>query len=207
MNRPQGSLRLPRPAALLRRNVFYAFARAGVLTVSALALAGCGLFAKDKAPPPCPRVSLLSDASHETRFADGPGRDIIDIVLEAEVTDVKRACQYEVDDKTETGKIETQLLVSLDLSRGPAAKSRETTFSYFVALTDAAHNVLQKQVFPNKVEFPPNRSRVAWTDEAVTITIPLVAKQTGRDFEVYVGLQLTPDEVEYNRTKQTAPAR
>lgn len=177
-------------------------------TVSALVvvLGGCEAFKAEKIPP-CPEVLVLADAESGIRFAPGSGLDIIDIVYEAEVQRVAGACQYEIDKETGEGTLSVELGVEIRLARGAANKDRIADFGYFVALTDAQSQVIQKSAFPARVEFPGNQSRLIWKDEPVTVSIPIKKDQTGRDFDIYVGLDLTPEQVEYNRQKRASQNR
>ena len=157
--------------------------------------------------PPCPEILLLADTVKQTRFAEGPGRDIIDIVHEAEVTRVIGACEYDVDDDTGEGTIDVELSVAIELARGNANADNKAKFGYFVALTDLDEKVLQKGVFDGEAEFPGNQSRILWRDEPVTITIPIKKGVDGSQFELFVGMDLSRDEVEYNRTHRSTLGR
>ncbi|MDP6804266.1 MAG: hypothetical protein QF902_02900 [Rhodospirillales bacterium] len=58
------------------------------LPVLALVAGGCdsiGSLFEDEAPPPCPRIAVVPDASTITKFRAGPGRDIIDILYEGNI--------------------------------------------------------------------------------------------------------------------------
>lgn len=180
--------------------------RAAALTVAALAVASCSLFEKEVALQ-CPRLAVLADAASLTRFAEGAGRDIIDMAFEAEIESVGGTCEYDIDDDTQEGTLDAQIAVTFRVSRGQANRDRKATFGYFVRLTDLERNILAGDTFRGVFEFPGNQSRIVWTDEPVTLTIPLKAKQTGRDFEVFVGLELTREEVDYNRKARAVRPR
>ena len=83
--------------------------------------------------------------------------------------------------------------------RGAADRERRATFTYFIAVTDQKKTVLNKNAFDAKVEFPGNRSRVTLTDAAVNLNIPLKAGQSGSDFQIIVGFQMSREEMEFNR--------
>ena len=46
-----------------------------------------------------------------------------------------------------------------------------------------------------------NRTRLVYEDQPVVLSIPLKAGAIGPDFLVYVGFQLSPEELQYNRQK------
>jgi hypothetical protein len=65
--------------------------------------------------------------------------------------------------------------------------------------------VVNKQIFEMDVPFPGNRTRVTVrdSDPPVSIDIPNVGESAAFDYEIIVGLQLTPEELDYNRQGQT----
>lgn len=189
--------RRPRRAALL--------AGATALAMATLATSSCSMF-DQSVPPPCPSVSVLGDASRITKFVDGPGRDLIDVRYEAQIADAAGSCTYDVDKDTRAGKLDVEMTVVMDLSRGPADREGQAQINYFVALLGKDQAILNKQHFNATVAFPPNTSKLAWQDEPVYLSIPLAAGQTGRDFQIFVGYDLTQEEVRFNR-KQTREVR
>lgn len=158
-----------------------------------LAGASCSLF--DSTPQhPCPQVGVPRDAATLTRFRPGQGRDLTDVIFDARVQDVKLSCTYNSDGA------DVDLLVVLRVDRGPASQERSATVPYFVAITDPQRHVLAKQVFTKTLAFPPNVSRVTDSDESEEL-IPLPKGKSAQRYGVVVGMQLTPDELKYNRDK------
>jgi hypothetical protein len=158
-----------------------------------LAGASCSMF--DNTPQhPCPQAGVPRDAATLTRFQPGPGRDLTDVIFDARVQDVKLSCSYD------SKGANVDLLVMLRVDRGPASQERSATVPYFVAVTDPQHNVLAKQVFTKTLAFPPNVSRVADSDETEEL-IPLPKGKSAQRYGIVVGMQLTPDELKYNRDK------
>ena len=90
--------------------------------------------------------------------------------------------------------------------RGPANHDREAQFDYFVSVVDSERDVLNKQIFGVTVKFPGNLTRVSLTDNdpPVTVDIPLAAGRDATDYQIFVGFQLTPDELEYNRRRRNS---
>lgn len=156
------------------------------------AVASCSA-GKPKEGLPCPQVSMLADTSRITKFREGPGRDITDIEYEAEIGAYKGECVYKDDDS-----VELTLTVAIDAMRGPAAAGNTIETSYFIAIPAFYPSPAAKSVLPIRVEFPENISKVRFRDEDVVMRIPLKGK-AGTEFEVFLGFQLTPDQLEYNR--------
>ena len=186
-----------------------------VLVLAAgMVLAGCGaydsmqesIFGKEKILA-CPRVSVLPEGASLTKFLPGPGRDIIDIVYQGEIRDVLRSCEYDIDDDTNTGTVAVELFLVIGAERGAADRERRADFTYFVAITGGERTVLNKNTFDAAVAFPGNISRLTWTDDKpMTLNIPLKAGQSGSDFEIIVGFQMSREEMEFNsRRRARAP--
>lgn len=173
------------------------------LKVAALGLLAASLAAcstPDVAPPPCPEVVIPSDGSKLTRFKTGPGRDIIDVMFEATVTEYAEACEYNIDE-TGAGDVTVYIAPLIETERGPADQQGQATYEYFLAVLDSNKKVLEKARFPITIPFSQNMTRVRWQlKEPNVITIPLAAGQNGADFQVFIGLQLTRAELEYQRS-------
>lgn len=188
-------------------------ARSSLVAAVGLALAGCGvydsmsesLFGKEK-PLPCPRVSLLPEGASVIKFRPGPGRDIIDIVYQGKILDVLRSCEYDIDDDTKAGSVAVVVSLVIGAERGAADRQKRADFTYFVAVIDGKRTVLNKNAFNVAFEFPGNRSRVTWTDDdGVNLNIPLKTGQSGSEFEVIVGFQMSREEMEFNRRRWARP--
>lgn len=117
--------------------------------------------------------------------------------LEARLTGVPASCQRDADDPS---KVVASLNVSAEVTRGPAAKSREAELTYFVAVTEQG-KVLNEQNFPLHVSFPPNADQVRVTDDEVDLLLPVNKNKTAAAYKIYVAFRLTPEELAYNRRR------
>lgn len=166
------------------------------LAVSALGLlvAACGLFEKD-IKYRCPAVFILEDAKDLTRFKPGPGRDITDILFEAEIVNFVGDCDYD------EGEAEIELSVQIRVERGPANKARQVAFDYFVAIPEFQSQSEGKSVFKVTGEFEGNRTRMLYQDD-LEMTIPVKVPAEGSALEIVLGFQLTPEELKFNRSRK-----
>ena len=168
---------------------------AAVATVSSLlALSGCKMFVKEE-PPPCPRVSILADAAKLTRFRPGPGRDVTDMVVQAEVSSYHGSCFYNSEAKT----MSIDIQVGINAQKGAALVDNKVEVAYFVAIPAFFPEPQAKAVLPVTLEFPKNSHAVRLTDEQLAITIPVKDVKELGGYEVFLGFQLEPAELEYNR--------
>jgi hypothetical protein len=160
---------------------------------TALALSGCAGIGAKKTPAPCPPIYILSDAAKLTKYKEGPGRDLTDVEMEAEIVSFKGDCSY--DDK---GAIVT-IQVGFDVKRGPAAKTRKNELTYFVAIPKYYPAPEAKAEFSVPVEFPPNLDYARTTDDYVVMRIPVKNKDVVDNYEIYLGFQTTQEQLDANR--------
>jgi hypothetical protein len=159
------------------------------LALTAFLLASCTT--GDEAPPLCPTVLVVKDASRMVKFV-GAGRDLTDVLFELDIDEAQLACEYDDD------MIEAALGIRFVVARGPADHERSAKFRYFVAIATADRDVLVREEFETTIPFEGNRTRVAALEE-VFPNIPLKPGRDGGDYVVYVGIGLTADELQYNR--------
>lgn len=157
-------------------------------------LAGCGLFGEKEPDKACPPVFLLKDARELTRFKEGPGRDITDIQVQVRIANYKGTCNY--DDE----EADIELGIDFTLEPGPAAKGREFKFKYFVAIPAFHPRPEGKRVFDTTAKIEDLRRRAVLHND-LTLKIPIPRKASPSKYAIYLGLQLTPTQLEYNRAR------
>ncbi|EME71522.1 hypothetical protein H261_02636 [Paramagnetospirillum caucaseum] len=160
-----------------------------------LVLSGCDAMSriKGKTAPPCPPVYIMSDAAKITKYRSGAGRDLTDVEMEGEIVAFKGDCVY--DDKG--GEVSLQL--AFELRRGPAAQGRTLDVTYFVAVPKFYPAAEAKGVFTFPVTFPDTADRLRATDDEVVMRLPVKTKELIDNYEIFIGFQLTPEEMEMNR--------
>lgn len=168
-------------------------AAAAGLVAALAACASLNPFSKPD-PRPCPNVALLRAASQLTQYRDGPGRDILDVRYSVDIADISTGCRYSRDELTVT------VNVDLIFTKGPAHQGGEMRAPYFVAVTKGGEDILAKKIFDSTIEFPENRRR-AGVREEVDQFIRLLPDETGADYEIIVGLQVSEEQLERNRRR------
>ena len=119
--------------------------------------------------------------------------DSIDVdEFEVALRDPFIACEY--DDNV----IEATVIVNMVALRGPADDDRLAEISYFVASTNQSNREVTREEFTVPIPFEGNLTQIGVTEE-VEARIPLQAGETAADYKIYVGLRLTPDELQYNQ--------
>ena len=151
------------------------------------ALSGCGA---DKIIPPCPPVRIDSATAALVKFKDGAAQDMNNMEFRAEVIGYKGECVFKDD------RVELSMDIDFAVETGPAATGASKV-PYFVAIPQffprpEGKNVLE---FTVPVKSGPQRIR----ESNVRAVIPLKKDEPAVSYDIYIGLQLTPAQLEYNR--------
>ncbi len=167
------------------------FAARAAASVAALSiLAGCSSLGMDSVL--CPTVDVLDGARQLTRFKGG-GRDLTDVEFQAHVGNLSADCSF--DDDTRVGSIDLDIVFRAQ--RGPAGAAADHEFGYFVAVIDPAGDVAARTPFSVEVSLEGSRTEDA-KSERLALDIPTGENTSLASYRVYVGMQLTKDQFEYN---------
>jgi len=158
------------------------------------AVAGCS--DPNSFAPTCPEGTILSDAGDITRYRAGGGRDVTDLVLSGRITRIDGHCSAAKD----PNHIRANVVISLTLTRGPAATGRTVDVAYFVAVT-RGNNILDKAVIPVHATFDSNIDVLRIASDPIEMVIPTPKGVSGPDYTVTTGFQLTPQELAANRAR------
>lgn len=161
------------------------------LIALSLILSACGLFSDP--PPPCPQVSIMDQAKKVTFYRPGPGRDLTDVVLDVRIGDIAYECSYDFDDAGNS--VTVGLNVLFVAQRGPAAEQNRIEVPYFVAVTNPFRHILTKKLFTLEMVFEGNAVRAQAVEELAQ-TIPFPVGANGAAYKSFIGLQLTPTQLE-----------
>lgn len=186
-------------------------ARAPLLVLAGLALAGCetlGFTSGGTGEAPviarnvaeCPRVATPSDTGDIIRFRTPDSRDLTDLVVAARITALSGSCTLVNRQRA----VQVTLTMGVEATRGPAAQGRTMTLPYFVAVTDENEQILDKAVYGLAVEFPANTQRARMRGEEVRLTLPVSPERGASTWRVFVGFQLTDQELALNRARVAA---
>ena len=141
----------------------------------------------------CPTVQVLRDLDQLTRFNPGTGRDPTDVQIEAWINRVTGTCRLDEKD------LEIDLVVEIGTRQGPANKSELAEIHYFVAIADADRKILSQRSFLASAPYV-SRKTISFTD-ALSLNIPVAPGVEGDAYTVYVGLELSKTELQFNRSK------
>ena len=148
----------------------------------------------------CPRVASPSDTADLVRFRTPESRDLTDLVVSARITSLNGTCAL----VNRNAAVQVTVTMGVEAMRGPAAPGRTIQLPYFVAVTGPDEEVLDKAVYTLAVEFPANMQRARMQGEEIRLTIPVTAERPASANRVYVGFQLTEQELALNRSRVVA---
>ena len=157
------------------------------------ALAGCSETDPNGFAPQCVPVGILADAADRTSYA-GPSRDLSTLVTQVSLVGVNGTCS----DADRGHALHTEASVTITAMRGPAATARDVTIPYFVALLHGS-DIVQKHERSIEAHFPPNVDRLALKSDPLVLDLPISRRMNSDSYRLEVGLQLTPDQLAYNR--------
>ena len=160
-----------------------------------LALAGCALLDEGGSPNVCPQTAILDGPGELVRFAPGSAGGPGDMLFRAKMKAISGLC-----DADKKG-VDMELQISMEAVRGPANAKGEAQFAYFVAILDRDKKVLTRTKFPMIARFQRQETTLNFS-EAVTVTIPQKKDLLPKDYIVYLGFEMTPEELAYNRKRQ-----
>ena len=162
------------------------------LLAATLVLSACAKDAEDQLA--CPGVEVLQGLGELVRFRPGRGRDATDVLIEVWVDGVGGDCSLDGNE------LRIDLNVRIGARRGPARKTDHAKIGYFVAITDLDRNVLSRQPFVTVTTFS-NRKTILFED-ILDLQIPLRPGLQTDGFSIYVGLDLSEQELAHNRRKR-----
>ncbi len=146
----------------------------------------------------CPPIAARPDLTRVVDFYNPAVTSEDTKISEAMITGVLNTCRLEND------RIIMQIDLSIAGKTGPKARVKATdkpsfAYPYFVAVTDAAGNVVSKEIFASSISYDANQNE-AMTSETVFQNMPVPDSSIGQTFNVVVGFQLTPEQLAYNQS-------
>jgi hypothetical protein len=167
-----------------------------LILLAAIAASGCGSTKEKRLanPAPCPNVVVLSEAGRQIVF-DGDA-ELENVAWTAEIETVSLACRY-----IKADPIDASMKLSIAFGKGPKAEGDRHEFGYWVAVTRTNREVIEKREYVVPVKFD-DEDRVARVEHEIEkIVIPRKDENTsGTNFEIVIGLAVTPQEAIYNRS-------
>lgn len=163
---------------------------AATMTAAALALTTGFAAAKSQArakAAECPSINILPDAVRITQMSSGR------VDLKAEIREPAIACTVA------GGKAKSKLSFWVKSAIAPNSDVAARSVPYFVAII-VDGEVIGKEVFQLALPFADGDRKLMVKEKIARVDIPVAHGRTAEDYSVTIGFQLTPEQVNYNRT-------
>jgi len=156
-------------------------------------LSACGPEDPNAFAPECVPVGILAEAADMSSYA-GPSHDLSTLAFQAGIAGINGTCS----DAGKGHALHTQASVVISVQRGPAATVRDVTIPYFIALVHGS-DIVSKHDLSITAHFPPNVDRLALKSDPLITDLPISRRMNSDSYRLEVGLQLTPEQLAYNR--------
>jgi hypothetical protein len=144
---------------------------------------------------PCPLMGVLYDNARLVDFAEPDAQRYSNIEYTGEMQGVNGLCRYVADDP-----IRMSIEIDMAFGRGPAATSNRQTYRYWVAVTRRGRAPIEKAYFDVDVRWTRDEAVVTRRERIEQIVIPRANEEiSGENFEILVGFELTPEQLQFNR--------
>jgi hypothetical protein len=161
-----------------------------VVASAAALLAGCS---SDK-PNNCPAVSSIVETSIGTVFRPGTIADPSNVLYTVEITDMHAKCDV---DKPGLNSDST-VTVSFRATRGPNGGEAHYKIPYFIAISET-DRILAKKIYSIEFTFQPGQTTTTFSDSIGSVAVSAGKDKKTFDYLVLVGLQLSEEQLKFNR--------
>ena len=142
----------------------------------------------------CPGASVIVETSIATVFKQGAVPDPAHILYTVEVTGVSSTCDVDKPALNSSSSVD----ISFRATRAPNGGAVEYKVPYFVAVSQF-DRLLAKKVYVAEFSFAPGQTTTTFSQSANAIDVSAGKDKKTFDYVILVGLQLTKDQLDYNR--------
>lgn len=142
----------------------------------------------------CPAVTSVVETSIASVFVPNHAPDPSTLVYTVEVTGAQATCTVDKNAYNSSSDV----TISFRATRGPSGSSATYKVPYFVAISQE-DRILAKKVFETEVTFEPGETTKTFTDNVDSAQVSAGKDKKTFDYVILVGLQLTKEQLEYNR--------
>lgn len=167
--------------------------RSASITAALALLAGCASPKTDN----CPTLAALLDASSLTIFREGTTPDPANVLYTVRIVEVSGDCEFNKKSRT----ADSNVTITFRATRAPSGDAVQYTAPYFVGITEGSDRVLARKAYSVPFEFAPGQASVTFTDNIKDADVRAKYGSLPYDYQVLVGLQVTKEQLEYNRNK------
>ncbi|HEY5348042.1 MAG TPA: hypothetical protein VIJ72_07610 [Rhizomicrobium sp.] len=169
----------------------------GFALVAVALLSGCstlrGIFVGSHGAV-CPTAGILVDTASLTAFRPELPNDPAGVLYAVDLNSVTTDCSFARRD----GQTDSGLHFSFRATRSPNGESATYSVPYYVVVAQGAR-VLSKRNFTVQFSFAPGAATATFKEDVDSTVINLENGKQPYDYQLLVGLQLTPAQQDYNK--------
>ncbi len=151
---------------------------------------------ENKPKPICPQVVIVRELDRISDYGtESP--DPTQLVAKALMNNVNGDCAYQKDG------IDIAFDLTMVAVRGPRLGGNHVSLPYFIAVADPDHKILQKELMTADFHISNDEKTVEKT-ESLHVVIPVAKDKTdtGPNYQVLLGFQLTEEQIKAVREKE-----
>jgi hypothetical protein len=161
------------------------------LCVAALAVSSC---ANEKKIDFCPGMTSVLDAYMASTFKPGAPPLPTNALYTVEIVNVKGNCSFDKQGKTS----DSNLQISFGATRALPGDAVQYTVPYFVAVTQG-ETIITKTLRKATFSFAAGEKFASFEDDIDSVALVTDGEKKPYDYQILVGLQLTREQLDYNR--------
>ncbi len=159
------------------------------MVMTGFLVASCGQTSSFIRVTNCPAVGIVAHMGTLTRFNSAQQTNE-NVIFDAAITNL----EYNCDDRT---AVDTTISFSIQGRRGPAMGNEVQNLTYYVVVIRDNYLVTAKKKFTTQLNFSGGRDK-AGVRETVVQRFTDFEMLKRYDYEVYVGFELAPEELQFN---------
>ena len=174
----------------------YSFIRQTIAAMMLIFLIGGCAFMDETTGDPdvCPMPTILKSGQELVRFRPNVGYDLNKIVFHVKLNTFDGEC--DIGEK----EITLNIALSMTALRGAAMLKDKAEFAYWVWVVDREKKVLTRNRTPVIAKFEGRDSQIDFSD-IFDVIIPQRPDHSPPDWRIFIGLELTKEELAYNRRR------
>ncbi|GEM_PF-6294580 len=167
------------------------------VSYAVFALGFIGLSAPAHADQDCPLTRKVRFADMAVQFKPGVPASLDSIQYGAKIGEVFGACTLK------NGILDIKLNIRFTVERGAKADKYVFPIPYFIVVYRTGDQAIQK--LPKTVEANFGRNTMATFNAEISEKIKVAASDNLQNLELFIGFQLTPEQLEYNKSQGGRP--
>jgi len=162
-----------------------------ILLIVCLFFSGCAI----GPVPPCPIVRVDQNTAIITKFRNANETDPDAALYKAQIVSFEGSCSFNSDG------VEVNISIDLVIKNRPLDGLEAENFYYFVSLPRFFPDKSGKKVFSIQTEIlPDSNDSQKFRESGISVFIPLEDRMLAASHDIYIGFQLTDEQLRYNRS-------